>query len=106
MRIKYSPSASDKLQQMKKSVGKKVVRTIVSDIRKLSDNPRQCPSIEKMIGISSPYFFLHVEHNYVFYRIDRNIIYIVDIYNEREDFMWKMFGIRLRTQESIDYWGE
>ena len=59
-----------------------------------------------MIGISSPYFFLHVEHNYVFYRIDRNVIYIVDIYNEREDFMWKMFGIRLRTQESIDYWGE
>lgn len=57
MRIKYSPSASDKLQQMKESVGKKVVRTIVSDIRKLSDNPRQGPSIEKMIGISSPYFF-------------------------------------------------
>ena len=83
MRIKYSPSAGDKLQQMKKRVGKKVVGTIVSDIRKLSDNPRQCPSVEKMIGIPSPYFFLHVEHNYVFYRIDGNIIYIVDIYNER-----------------------
>lgn len=50
-----------------------------------------------MIGIPSPYFLLHVEHNYVFYRIDGNIIYIVDIYNEREDFMWKMFGSRLRT---------
>lgn len=50
-----------------------------------------------MIGIPSPYFFLHVEHNYVFYRIDGNIIYIVDIYNEREDFMWEMFGRRLRT---------
>ncbi len=33
MRIKYSPSAGDKLQQMKKRVGKKVVGTIVSDIR-------------------------------------------------------------------------
>ena len=79
MRIKYSPSAGDKLQQMKKP-----------------DNPRQCSSVEKMIGIPSPYFLLHVEHNYVFFRIDGNIIYIVDIYNEREDFMWKMFGSRLR----------
>ena len=79
MRIKYSPSAGDKLQQMKKP-----------------DNPRQCSSVEKMIGIPSPHFLLHVEHNYVFYRIDGNIIYIVDIYNEREDFMWKMFGSRLR----------
>ncbi len=49
-----------------------------------------------MIGIPSPYFLLHVEHNYVFYQIDGNIIYIVDIYNEREDFMWRMFGSRLR----------
>ena len=29
-----------------------------------------------------------------------------DIYNEREDFLWKMFGIKLRTDESIEYWVE
>ena len=46
------------------------------------------------------------EHNYIFYRIEEGIIYVTDIYNEREDFMWDMFGIRLRTDESIDYWGE
>ena len=45
-------------------------------------------------------------YNYVFYRIEEGIIYVTDIYNEREDFMWDMFGIRLRTDESIDYWGE
>lgn len=49
---------------------------------------------------------LHTEHNYVFYRVDSEEIYVTDIYNEREDFMWKMFGIRLRTDESIEYWGE
>lgn len=48
----------------------------------------------------------NIEYNYVFYRVDDDIIYVVAIYNEREDFMWKMFGITLRTQESIDYWGE
>lgn len=45
-------------------------------------------------------------YNYIFYRIEEEIIYVTDIYNEREDFMWDMFGIRLRTDESIDYWGE
>jgi hypothetical protein len=35
-----------------------------------------------------------------------DIVFIADIYDEREDFMWKLFGIKLRTQESQDYWGE
>lgn len=59
-----------------------------------------------MLGIPSSYFFLHIEYYYVFYRIEKDIIYITDIYNEREDIMWKMFGIKLRTQESEDYWGD
>ena len=75
-------------------------------INGLTANPRKCPSIESMLEIPSPYYFLHAEHNYVFYRIEQETIFVTDIYHEREDFMWKMFGIRLRTQESIDYWGE
>ena len=35
-----------------------------------------------------------------------DIVFIADIYDEREDFMSKLFGIKLRTQESQDYWGE
>lgn len=34
------------------------------------------------------------------------LFFISDIYNEREDFLWKMFGMKLRIQESEDYWGE
>lgn len=106
MKIRYSPDASDKLRQIKKDAGAKIVGLITKRISDLVDNPRICPTIENMLGISSPYFFLHIEHNYVFYRIDEEIIYVTDIYNEHEDFIWKMFGIRLRTQESFDYWGE
>ena len=106
MKIRYSPDASDKLRQIKKDAGTKIAGIITKRIRELADNPRICPMIENMLGIPSPYFFLHIEHNYVFYRIDKEIIYVTDIYNEHEDFMWKMFGIRLRTQESLDYWGE
>lgn len=62
MRIKYSPSAGDKLQQMKKP-----------------DNPRQCPSVEKMIGIPSPYFFYML--NTITFSIElMEILYILLIF--------------------------
>jgi hypothetical protein len=106
LKIRYSPDAREKLRRIKKEYGVKIVGVITKGINGLADNPRKCPSIESVLGIPSPYHFLRICSNYVFYRIDNDIIYITDIYNEKEDFMWKMFGIRLRTQESIDYWGE
>ena len=33
-------------------------------------------------------------------------IIIVEMFDEREDFMYKLFGISTRTQKSIDYWGD
>lgn len=106
MRVKYSPDARDKLKQIKNGAGIKIITIITKSIRGLVDNPYKCPMVEGMLGIPSDYYFLHVEHYYVFYRVDDNSIFISDIYNEKENFMWKMFGLKLRTQESMDYWGE
>ncbi len=94
------------MRQIKKSYGLKVIQSITNGINNLKSNPRKGPSIKNVLGIPSPYLFLHIEHHYIFYRIDENTIYVVDIYNEKEDFMWKLFGIRLRTKDSIDFWGE
>ena len=33
-------------------------------------------------------------------------IRIINIYHEREDFMWLLFGIDTTPQETIDYWGK
>lgn len=106
MKIRYSPDAREKLWQIKSRSGAKSVDKILKSIKGLVTNPAKCPTIENVLGIPSPYYFLHTEHNYVFYKVDSEVIYVTDIYNEREDFMWKMFGIRLRTDESIEYWGE
>jgi hypothetical protein len=106
LKIKYSPDAKDKLRQIKMNAGTPILEKIMVSINSLSDNPRKCPTVENMLGIPSPYYFLHTEHNFIFYRFDDKVIYVTDIYNEREDFLWKMFGIQLRTQDSIDYWGE
>lgn len=32
--------------------------------------------------------------NYIFYTQSEDTLYVIDIYNEREDVMWKMFGIK------------
>ena len=106
MKIRYSPDASDKLKEIKKSRGIKRAEKIMKAVKELSINPKRCPTVENMLGIPSTYYFLHTEQHYVFYRISDDYMYITAIYDEREDFMWKMFGIRLRTEESIEYWGE
>lgn len=113
-KLKYSPDASDKLRKLNKQIavsnGKPVATRIVSkimgEIRSLQNNPEKGPSVEALLGIPTSYRFLYVEHNYAFYRIENDTVYVTDIYNEREDFMWEMFRVNLRTQDSIDFWGE
>lgn len=113
-KLKYSPDASDKLRELKKQItatygnqaATKILSKITSDIRGLQDNPEKGPSVKALLGIPTPYRFLHVEHNYAFYRLEEDTIFVTDIYNERENFMWEMFRVNLRTQDSIDFWGE
>ena len=113
-KLKYSPDASDKLRKLNRQItdsnGKQVATRIVSkimgEIRGLQNNPEKGPSVEALLGIPTSYRFLYIEHNYAFYRIENDTVYVTDIYNEREDFMWEMFRVNLRTQKSIDFWGE
>ena len=58
MIIKYSPVARKKLAQMKKTIGSDKVGIIVKAISDLKFNPLKCPSVERMLGISSRYYFL------------------------------------------------
>ena len=113
-KLKYSPSASDTLKELKTRIslssgGKtasEYVSKITRGIRGLQENPQKGASVESMLGIPTPYRYLHIEHHYAFYRIEKDTVFVTDIYNEREDFLQDMFGINLRTQDSIDYWGE
>lgn len=113
-KLKYSPDANDKLRELKKQIAAtygnqvaiKILSKITSDMRGLQDNPEKGPSVEALLGIPTPYRFLHVEHNYAFYRLEEDTVFVTDIYNERENFMWEMFRVNLRTQNSIDFWGE
>ena len=34
----------------------------------------------------------YVSHNYIFYRVEKDAVIIVEMFDEREDFMHKLFG--------------
>lgn len=106
MKVKLSPDAIDRLKEISIRYGKTTAKKITKSAKELSQNPGKGASVEKMLGIENPYYFLHISEHYVFYRFDEDLIQVTDIYHEKENFLQRMFGISLRTDESKDYWGE
>ena len=112
--IKYTPDAADKLRDINRSIllqygegtAKTVIGSITSAIRGLADYEQRGPSVEKIFGVPSEYRYLLVARNYIFYRIESDCIRIINIYNEKENFMWLLFGVDTTSQETIDYWEE
>ena len=113
-KIKYTPDAADKLRGIKDAItvkygskkAKEIVGEIVKSIRDLEENEKKGPSVEAMFGVPSDYRYIFVSKNYVFYDIQSDVIRVINIYNEKEDFMWLLFGVDTTPQETIDYWGE
>lgn len=100
-KIKYTPDAADKLRTINRAIilqygskkAKEVVGSITDAIRGLVDNEQKGPSVERMFGVASDYRYMFVSRNYVFYSIENDCIRIINIYNEKEDFMWLLFGV-------------
>lgn len=76
----------------------------MSQIKKRLDSLREFPtqgmSVRAMFGVDSDYEFIYVSHNYIFYYQDEEIFYAVNIYDDRQDFMYKLFGIRTTSEET------
>lgn len=110
-KIKYTPDAADKLRDINKAIllkygskkAKEIVGSITNAVRGLIDNEQKGPSVERMFGVDSDYRYIYVARNYVFYSIESDCIKIINIYNEKEDFMWLLFGVDTTPQETIDF---
>ena len=113
-KLKYSPDYTEKMRELKKyldfqfggDVRKRVIKEIGNRVRSLRKHEQIGISIRDMYGVDTDYLCVFVAKNYVFYRIETDCIYVVNIYNEREDFMMDLFGIKTTSQEREDYWGE
>ena len=113
-KIVYSPDAIEKIQMIERQVraeygnqtAQKVKKTITARIRSLQTLEGQGVSMYDLYGVTPDYRRLYVAHNYVFYYIEGNVIQIVNLYNEKENFMYKLFGIRSTDEEAEAYWDD
>ncbi|MBO6148880.1 MAG: hypothetical protein J6O55_06040 [Lachnospiraceae bacterium] len=82
------------------------MKEIGDRVRSLCEHGQAGISVRNSYGVDTDCLCIFVAKNYIFYRIEKNCIYIVNIYSEREDFMMNLFGIKTTSQETEDYWGE
>lgn len=113
-KVEYSQVVRRKLKALKErlvsefgpEVSKKALKQITDAAKSLGDFEEKGVSVASMYDIDCGYRYLYAGHNYLFYRIESSRIIIVEIFDEREDFMYKLFGITTTSQESLDYWDD
>ena len=113
-KLEYSQIAERKLNALRihllteygSKLANGIIKQITSAARGLETFEEMGTSIYSMYGIECDYRYLYVARNYLFYRIESDKIIIVEIFDEHEDFMFKLFGISTTSQETLDYWGE
>lgn len=113
-KVEYSQLVKRKLLKLKAELtveygerkAKAILTAMADHVDMLSVHEESGVNISRMYDIDTDYWYLFTNHNYFIYRIEEKKVIIVQMFNEREDYMMKLFGISGRTQESIDYWGE
>lgn len=112
--LEFSPIVREKMLKLREEIidlygekaAKKILGNIKKDLERLQTFEKSGENIADLYHIETPYWLLFSNHNYFIYRFDDVSVIIVQMFNEKEDFMKKIFGISGRTDESIDYWGE
>lgn len=113
-RIEYSQIVRRKLKILRArltnefgaEISEKSLKKIINAVNGLKIFAEKGVLLSAMYDIECDYRYLYIGHNYFFYRIDGDRIIIVEMFGEREDFMYKLFGISTTAQETIDYWNE
>ena len=113
-KLEYSQIVRRKLKTLKsylteqygEELAKTAIKKITNRARDLQMNPDLGVDLSAKFDIDTDFRVLFVNHNHLFYYKDRDTIIIAEMFGEKEDFMYKLFGISGLTQESIDYWRE
>ena len=110
-KIAYSEIALLKRKAIKKDIkdryGKeradKFSKHVSKSIAELKKFPELGISLREKYDLDCDYYILFIEHNYFIYRILEDLILILEIFNEKEDFMYQLFGIVTTSQDAHDY---
>ena len=112
--IEYSLIVRNKLKKLHKELiqkydakfAKDLLKKITASVRDLEVFELKGIAVSDMYDIECDYRYFYTNHQYIFYRIEKNKIIIVEVFDEREDFMWKLFQIDTTSQETYLFWKE
>lgn len=113
-KLEYSALVKEKLINLKNWItdnydsdtSNDIISGMIADADRLKEYEKSGISISEVYSVDTDYWYLFTHQHYFTYRFELGKVTIVQMFNEKEDFMMKLFGISGRTQESIDYWGE
>ena len=106
-RIVYSPDYKEKIIQLRNDLDlkygpssrKKVLADINHRLQLLRTQNYLGISLREMYGIDCDFYYLFVAHNYIFYEVGPEIIFVINMYHEREDHIIKFLGNITRLHE-------
>lgn len=113
-KIAYSETALSKRKAIKKEIKEKYGKEradefsehISKNIAELKKFPELGVYLRDKYDLDCYYYMLFVERSYFIYRILDEMILVLEIFNEKEDFMYQLFGVITTSQDTLDYWGE
>ena len=95
------------LQSQGEEKGAKTFQEIISAIDNLQHYEFGTNIREKyFIDCPDNWYLLYTHKNYLIFSRTDDTVKVLKIYDERQDFIYDLFGIEMRSQESKDYWGE
>lgn len=114
LKVEYSQIVRRKMKALKKYLTEqfgrdtaiKGLKAITKAARGLADFPQKGEAVSELFDVDTDFRCLYVKHNYLFYYFEDNKVIIAEMFDEREDFMYKLFGISSESEESVEYWGE
>lgn len=115
--IKFSKAVQKKLAELQIRLteiggikkGKELMAKVMSAVSNLELFPEAGIPIRVIYNVEKKfekYYILYTEKNYFFYYIADDVVYVVEMYDEREDVAAKFLGIHTTSQETLDYWNE
>ena len=106
VKLEYSQIVRRKLKDLKSDLcgkygekrSKEIITAITKGVRNLEAFPLGA-SVSSIYDVKCDYYYIFVEHNYFFYLIEGEKIIVLEMFNEKEDFMRQLFGIITTSQQ-------
>jgi toxin ParE1/3/4 len=110
--LRVSPEAANDLQKIRQYISaqldapvaaQKLVSRILKSMRGLADFPESGPNLSSVLNIETDYRFQVCGNYLIFYRVEKQIVYIVRILYGKRNYLKLLFGEQRRRHPITEF---